>query len=133
MKKLILAIIYFVLLMVCSYELLAQRDYESVTQDSGSTTSDTFNVDDGWFFVGLRTPDLATDNDTIFFLVSHDASTYDTLKYENEIYYEQIDTVSHNLTLVFKKAFAWEWWKIVTENEVVEDETWIPYYLKMNN
>ena len=127
-----IAIMYFVLLILLTADLFAQRNYEPVTQDSGVVTSDAFSVDDGWYFGGLRTPDLATDNDTIFFLVSHDASTYDTLRYQGSIYYEQIDTLSHNLTLDFKQVYIWEWWKIVTENKPVEDKTWIPYKIKMN-
>lgn len=132
MKKLIFAILYFVLLMVLSVDLFAQREYESVTQDSGVVTSGAFSVDDGWYFGGLGVPALATDNDTIFFLVSMDNVTYDTLRYQNEMVIETIDTLSHNLTLEFKSMYVWEWWKIVTENKPVEDKTWIPYKIKMD-
>lgn len=134
MNKLILGIIYFVLLMVLSASLFAQRDYESVSQDSGKAITDAFSVDDGWYFGGLKTPDLATDNDTIFFLVSIDGTTanYDTLKnYDDEIVYVKMDTVSHYVTLDFKQVYIWEWWKIVTENNVAEDKTWFPYKIEM--
>lgn len=130
MKKLTIGIICFVLLMILSADLFAQRYFEEVTQDSGVVTSDAFKAGDGWIFGGLGVPALATDNDTIFFLVSMDNVTFDTLKYQNAIYIETIDTLSHNLSLVFFTVYIWEWWKVVTENKPVEDKTWKPYFIK---
>lgn len=129
MKNLILGIICFVLLLVFTADLLAQRSFESVQIDTNTTTTAAFRVTDGQYFTGVKLPDFATDNDTIFFLVSYDgaAANFDTLYYDGAMVYVQIDTISHYQTFDFKMVFPWEWWKIVMENAVNADKTLIPY------
>ena len=110
-----------------------KRDYSSVNQDSAASVSDAFAVPDGYYLGGLVCPARSAGQDTIFFLVSHNATdaNFDTLWYGGAIYYEAIDTLSMNLSLDFKKEWVWEWYKIVTDQAVADDVTWIAYFVEL--
>ncbi len=132
--KFVLNVVYFVLVAGSVTVLLAQRDFEEVGQDSATSASAKFRVKTGQYLAGLILPDRATGQDSIFFLVSYDGqeANFDTLWYNGEIYYEVVDTVSHVLTLQFKKQFVWEWYKVATDQAVADTVTWVPYKLKLS-